>query len=152
MQLAHRYQATVLAGILLSMIHFVSAGPLDPYRAKSRLIVASLPPGALRDGFWPALKTNRAGIDERDLKVIDVSRGSARISHTLRLDDQQTSAIREQVRLSDAEADAVFVLIGKDGGEKARQRGTLNLASWFALIDEMPMRRDEIRRRGKGRE
>jgi len=152
MNLIQRCQATLLAGIFLSMIHSASAGPLEPYRAKNRLILASLPTGESRDGFRAALDAYRDGIDERDLKVIDVSRGSARMPHTLRLDAQQTSAIREKLKLTDSETDAVFVLIGKDGGEKARQRGTLNLASWFALIDEMPMRRDEIRRRGKGRE
>jgi hypothetical protein len=36
------------------------------------------------------------------------------------------------------------VLIGKDGGESARCSGTLDLEKWFALIDEMPMRRAEM--------
>lgn len=40
----------------------------------------------------------------------------------------------------------------KDGGDKARQRGTLKHASWFTLIEGMPMRRDEIRRQKKSRE
>jgi hypothetical protein len=35
-------------------------------------------------------------------------------------------------------------LIGKDGGEAARCSGTLDLEKWFALIDEMPMRRAEM--------
>lgn len=97
------------------------------------------------------LDANRAGIDERDLKAIDVSRGSGRIAYTLRHDDQQTAAIREQPRLNDSEAGAIFFLIGKAGSKEAREHGSLDLASWFALIDALPMRRDEIRRRGTGR-
>lgn len=78
--------------------------------------------------------------------MVDVSPESARLPATIRLDPQQTTALREKLELSARETNALFILIGKDGGEKARQRGTLKLASWFTLIEGMPMRRDEIRR------
>lgn len=39
---------------------------------------------------------------------------------------------------------ASFILIGKDGEEKAKQSGSLNLAPWFDLIDTMPMRQREM--------
>jgi hypothetical protein len=39
--------------------------------------------------------------------------------------------------------------VGKDGGEKARQVGTLDLETWFALIDHMPTRRQEIQNQQK---
>lgn len=134
------------------MIHTVTAAPLDAYRWKNRLIVASLPQGESRDKLAGVLASNRAEIDERDLKVIDVSPGLARIPLTIQLDPEQTTALREKLKLNGPESGAVFILIGKDGGEKARQQGALNLASWFALIDGMPMRREEIRGRRKSRE
>ncbi len=145
-------QTALLAAIFLSMIYPVSAGSLNAYRWKNRLIVVSLPGRESRDGFAASLASNRAEIDERDLKLIDVSPGSARIPHTLRLDRLQTKALRERLKLSSSESRAIFILIGKDGGEKARQLGTLNLASWFRLIDEMPMRREEIRQQQKSQE
>jgi len=37
------------------------------------------------------------------------------------------------------------ILIGKDGGEKMRSHQPVTLARLFDLIDNMPMRRDEIR-------
>jgi hypothetical protein len=43
-------------------------------------------------------------------------------------------------------------LIGKDGGEAARCSGTLDLEKWFALIDEMPMRRVEMLEQNKQRD
>ena len=146
------YRAALLVSHFLFMNHDASAEPLDPYRWKSRLIIASVPLGEARDDVADALAANRAAIDERDLKVIDVSPESARLPGTVRLDPEQTAALRERLKLSARETNAVFILIGKDGGEKARQRGTLKLASWFTLIDAMPMRRDEIRRQGKSRE
>lgn len=38
-----------------------------------------------------------------------------------------------------------FVLVGKDGGVKATQRDLLRMNLFFELIDEMPMRRAEMR-------
>jgi hypothetical protein len=149
---AVRGQTALLAAIFLSMIYPVSAGSLDAYRWKNRLIVVFLPGGESRDEFAASLASNHAEIDERDLIIIDVSPGAARIPHTLRLDPQHTKALREQLKLSSSESKATFILIGKDGGEKARQLGTLNLVSWFALIDEMPMRREEIRHQRKSQE
>ena len=150
--LMHLCCSAVLAGYFLFMNTDAAAEALDPYRWKSRLIVASVPTGEARDQLTVALAANRAAIDERDLKVVDVSPESARLPGTVRLDPKQTTALRERLKLSARETNAVFILIGKDGGEKARQRGPLKLAIWFTLIDGMPMRRDEMRRQGKSGE
>ena len=152
MNLRHVCRAALLAAHFLFMNPDAAAEPLDPYRWKRRLIIASIPPGEARAQLTASLAAKRAEIAERDLQVIDVSPGSARIPGTVRLDPQQTTALRERLKLSARETNAVFILIGKDGGEKARQRGTLKLASWFALIDGMPRRGDEIRREGQYRE
>jgi len=151
MKLRYFCRAALLAGNLLFMNDDASAEPLDAFRWKNRLIIASVPSGEARDLFAASLVANRTEMDERDLKVIDVS-AAAGIPGTIRLDPKQTTVLREKLKLDAGETAAVFVLIGKDGGEKARQRGTLKLADWFALIDAMPMRRDEIRLRGKGRQ
>ena len=152
MNLGHVSRTALLAGHFLFMNHDAAAEPLDPYRWKGRLIIASVPPGEARDQLTASLAANRAEIDERDLQVIDVSPGLARIPGTVRLDPQQTTALREKLKLSERETKAVFILIGKDGGEKSRQRETLKLANWFTLIDAMPMRRDEIGRRENSRQ
>jgi len=44
------------------------------------------------------------------------------------------------------------VLIGKDGGEKLRRDRPVPPEELFALVDAMPMRREEIRRRPKSAE
>ncbi|MDW7690712.1 DUF4174 domain-containing protein [Flammeovirgaceae bacterium SG7u.111] len=42
-----------------------------------------------------------------------------------------------------------LLLIGKDGGEKYRKTKGFDLNEIFSLIDGMPMRRQEMRQRGK---
>jgi hypothetical protein len=58
-------------------------------------------------------------------------------------------AVRQHFKLAAGEHRPVFILVGKDGGEKARQDGTLDLETWFALIDHMPTRRQEIQNQQK---
>ena len=41
------------------------------------------------------------------------------------------------------------VLIGKDGGVKLRQEEPISVADLFALIDSMPMRKQEMRQRSE---
>ena len=152
MNFHHVCRAALFVGSFLAMKQDASAEPLNAFRWKSRLIIAFVPSGESRDPFAASLAANRAEMDERDLKVIDFSAAGTGIPGTIRLDPKQTTVLREKLKLDAGETAAVFVLIGKDGTEKARQRGTLKLADWFALIDAMPMRRDEIRLRGKSRQ
>jgi hypothetical protein len=59
----------------------------------------------------------------------------------------QRTLLREQYDLSTT--NAIFILVGKDGGEKARQRGRLDLQAFFDLIDTMPMRLREMEHKNK---
>ena len=43
----------------------------------------------------------------------------------------------------------LFILIGKDGGEKLRSPQVVTTRQLFGLIDQMPMRRGEMERRKK---
>jgi Domain of unknown function (DUF4174) len=129
----------------------VSAGPLDAYRAAKRLIVLSLPEGSSAEKLNRTLVTRQREIEERDLKIIDVSKGQHRVATALRPPAGQINAIRKQLSIGGGETRPVFILIGKDGGEKARCHDALDLEKWFALIDAMPMRRAEIRDQTKSR-
>lgn len=143
MKFSTSLRSAILAPILALS---VSAGPLDAYRGVNRLIVVSLPEGSSPEKVAAALVTGRGKINERDLKVIDVSEGAHRVPTALRLSPEQTNSLRKQLKIVAGDTRPVFILIGKDGGEKARQHGTLDLEKWFVLIDGMPMRRQEIQR------
>ena len=134
-----------MAGIMVIMNKDATANPLESYQWKNRLILASVPSNYDRDKLAAVLLSNRSKLDERNLVVLNVSLGLAQIPGTVRLDPRQTNTLREKFKLNASKTTPSFVLIGKDGGEKARQMGDLNLALWLDLIDEMPMRQNELK-------
>ena len=113
-----------------------TAGPLDAYRWRSRVLVLSAP-----DSDDPDLRAQRAalgpmrgGAAERDLVVLEaVGDGAA------------ARALRAHLSLPAGEFRAV--LVGKDGGAKLTEAAPIPPEKLFATIDAMPMRRGEIRGR-----
>jgi hypothetical protein len=122
-----------------------SANPLEGYRWKNRLIVASLSKKRDRDELTTVLLLNHQQINERDLIVINISPEPIQIPGTVRLGEKEIINLRESFGLDKGMSEPAFFLIGKDGGEKAHQLGMLNLNNWFDLIDSMPMRKKEVR-------
>ncbi|MDG2021610.1 MAG: DUF4174 domain-containing protein [Phycisphaerales bacterium] len=55
----------------------------------------------------------------------------------------ETAVFRRRYDLGEGEFEAV--LVGKDGGVKARYRETVDPSTIFPFIDAMPMRMDEMR-------
>lgn len=132
-------------------VPIATAMPLDGFRWKNRVIVLYLPDQAYRKPVTQAIAAQREGLRERDLAIIDASSQAAGIPGVIRLDAVQTAKLRSHLKIDKNTKSPVFVLLGKDGGEKGRQTGELNLADWFALIDRMPLRRDEIRKQNDPR-
>ena len=139
------YRILLLAGIFFMINKSVSANPLDAYRWKNRLIIASVSKKQDRDELTAVLLLNHQKLTERDLIVIDISPEPIRISGTVRLGKKQSINLRERFGLDKGMSEPVFFLIGKDGGKKAHRFGMLNLNNWFDLIDSMPMRQKEVR-------
>jgi len=83
-----------------------------------------------------------AGLVERDMAVFFVARDQIMERGGRRYEGKDAQALR--VRF-DIDIDAfTVVLVGKDGGEKARDTSPVSLVKVFALIDVMPMRRREM--------
>ena len=135
---------TFLTAMMTILCHAALAEPLDVYRYENRLIVVSIPQAEVVEKVSAMFAGNREKIEERHLKIIDVSEGKQKISTAVRLNPSQTEIVRKQLRIGAGETLSTFVLIGKDGGEAARCSGTLDLEKWLAFIDEMPMRRAEM--------
>ncbi len=146
------FRHSLVLGLFSLMSQHALAGPLDAYRDQNRLILVSVPDAAARAQLAATLAAQRARLDERDVKVIDVSPGSTRTPGTQRLSPTAAAAVRARFALGKAGHQPIFILIGKDGGEKSRQTGALKLSSWFTLVDAMPMRRDEMRRQRNAQE
>jgi hypothetical protein len=86
------------------------------------------------------------GLNERDMVVILV------ITSAVSLKEKPAARV-SAVELRDAYGvlphEFQVVLIGKDGGVKLRQEEPISLADLFALIDSMPMRRQEMGQRSR---
>lgn len=104
--------------------------PLSDYQWKNRLILFHLSADASADAFKKQLAEVTPELEDRDLVVLPLD-----------------APLRERFRASTSES--TFILIGKDGGEKARQVGSFQPAKFFQLIDSMPMRQAEMREKGR---
>jgi hypothetical protein len=86
------------------------------------------------------------GLNERDMVIIFV------IRDTVSTKGRPAAAVAA-VDLRDAYGvlphEFRVVLIGKDGDVKLRQEEPISMADLFALIDAMPMRKQEIGQRSK---
>jgi len=136
-------------GLLVTFVFLMvppvfASEPLSEYRWEHRIIVASIASGKEAKGVQQSLEQSGEGVRDRDLIVIDVSK-TRQVDGAVRLSASDAAEVRRQLAIS--AKGSQFVLIGKDGGEKARQKGKLSLGKFFGLIDTMPMRRAEIRRK-----
>jgi hypothetical protein len=130
-----------------------SADPLSAYRWKQRLLVLYVPDTqagrATLAAFRTSLDARRDDVLDRDLVVVpvgDLPRPGDPLQPAVELGVPDRSEVRRRLGLHGCVAQ--LVLIGKDGGTKARQsEGTFDLERLFELIDGMAMRRAEMQRR-----
>ena len=89
----------------------------------------------------------KAELADRDLRIFHVGEIPKRSpGYATKLSETESSTLRARLGFSGEKLQ--LVLIGKDGGVKRRQSGDqIGLESLFALIDTMPMRRQEMRKR-----
>jgi hypothetical protein len=128
----------------------MSAGEtaLDGYRWQNRLLLVFAPhaDSALYRRQQEMLLVAERGLNERDMVIIFV------IRDTVSTKGRPAAAVAA-VDLRDAYGvlphEFRVVLIGKDGGVKLRQEEPISMADLFALIDSMPMRKQEIGQRSK---
>ena len=92
------------------------------------------------------LSGQRQALRDRDMALIEVAGAKVRTRFGPEPGLQATE-LRRRFRIEPG-AFAV-ILVGKDGGVKLRSAEPVSAESVFGLIDGMPMRRQEMRERGK---
>jgi hypothetical protein len=122
---------------------------LNAYQWKSRLLL--LFASSEEDPAYLTLKKEidrqAMEVKDRDLLVFYVlERGESRLDKE-RLNPDQVFSLRK--RLSVPPSRFTIILIGKDGGEKIRQESPVDLKEIFAIIDAMPMRQQEMKKKPK---
>jgi hypothetical protein len=119
---------------------------LDDFRWKNRIVLLfGSPEGkSLFTRQIEELKLDPEGLVERDLIIFLVAREQV----TNLLSDESTSLSAERLRKKYSQADKKFqfILIGKDGGKKLDRSEFVPSDYLYAVIDAMPMRRQEMRR------
>ena len=121
---------------------------LDGYRWQNRLLLVFAPDAdsALYRRQQEMLLVAERGLNERDMIIIFVIRDAVSTKG-------RPAAAVAAVDLRDAYGvlphEFRVVLLGKDGGVKLRQEEPISMADLFALIDSMPMRKQEMGQRSK---
>lgn len=109
----------------------LSAQNLEGFKWKNRLVIlfGEKLPEALAHQKETLLNCN-AGLKDRDILILEAN-----------------DLIKAQLKIaSDFQG---LVLIGKDGGIKLQQSFTVPVKKLFVLIDGMPMRKSELRKKNK---
>ena len=129
---------------------FAQSGPnLADYQWKNRLLLVFSPSAS--EPSYRELEKNlqqfRAELKDRDLLVFHIICAEDAVHHTHAFSPEAVRSLRQRYAVSDN--NPTLILIGKDGGEKARQIGEFDLQALFARIDAMPMRQREMRERSQ---
>ena len=115
------------------------------YRQTHRVLLVCSPSAAddrHRDQL-SALQPAEAGAAERNLVIVEAFERGASRAEGLDIDDADAASLRQAFRI--APGGFAAILIGKDGGEKARWDWPVSASALFHAIDAMPMRRREAR-------
>ena len=140
--------ACMVAMIQLGEITPMSAGEtaLAGYRWENRVLLVFAPDvdSTLYLRQHQMLLDAKPGLNERDVVVISVLKN---IVSTNERPAAPVSADDLRDAYDVLPHDFRIVLIGKDGGVKLRQDEPILAADLFALIDSMPMRKQEMGRR-----
>ena len=136
---------TLILALLLPFLAHQTPNPvpleqtLRASRWKSRVLLVAAPNAQQADFRQQKqlLAANRTGLNERDFQVLEV------------LYDQLSATDKKYLIEKTGIRPPAFgvVLIGKDGGVKEKSARPVAPAAWFNLVDKMPMRREEMRRR-----
>lgn len=144
-----RFMASaVLAAPILASAAVPTVTAMSGYKWKSRPVVVFAP-----DASHPRLaaqtliaKNFATGFKDRDMILITVvgERVSARFGPQPKL---SAAALRQRFNVDQDEFRAL--LVGKDGGVKASSGRPLHPTRLFPLIDQMPMRMQEMKQRSR---
>lgn len=145
------FVAVLLLGITVGSANGTcSSSDLDMYRWKNRLLLVFTPSDTDQTYLELQQALGRAGdkLQDRDMVVFRLfASGRGKTDEACLGKDEVLSLYQ---RFDVPGHSLTVILLGKDGGEKARQVGQFDLQAIFDRIDAMPMRQREMRQRSKG--
>ena len=122
------------------------AAPLDGLKGKARVVLLFSKSRSLSslDRMVDRLRERRPDLEDRDMVVL-VTAGTDPTYSAIGYTDIPRGANRELRRFYRPDPSGLtMVLVGLDGGEKARFDGVVDPDVLFDLVDAMPMRQQEL--------
>jgi hypothetical protein len=105
------------------------------------------PDNANYQALTQQIEQERAEIKDRDIVILHlISQGRSFLGEQP-ISEKSARDIRQRFQ-PNSEVMTV-VLVGKDGTEKVRKTGLVDITSFFPIIDAMPMRQREMRQQNK---
>jgi len=142
--------ATILPGSGRNAI----AEPLNisQFQWKNRLLFLFAPNRnhPLFEPLHKSLAARKSEAADRDLVVFEILESGPSSMNTEYLDTQAAQKLRDKFDVQRGRF--AVILVGKDGGIKLNRQEHTPLKDIFALIDAMPMRREEMRQKSRSRE
>ena len=111
------------------------------------LIFVESPDNANYQALTQQIERERAGIKDRGIVILHlISEGQSLLGEQ---PISEGSAQEVRQRFQPNPEVMTVVLVGKDGTEKARKTGLVDITSFFPIIDAMPMRQREMRQQNR---
>lgn len=135
---------------IFSIINFICtanifAQNMSEYQWKNRLLIIitdDLQQSSYVDQL-KELRKNPTGLAERELRVFWTTSNKFKTGIEVNSKWIKSRKLYDQYKKLDTSFEVI--LIGLDGGIKARKTDVLKIEDLYALIDSMPMRRSEIK-------
>ena len=147
-------RGAVQQGKTMSLSSSQKSSVLDRLHNKHRPIIVFGPqadePRTLRQRHAWVGALPEAGIKDRDIVVVEVLGGGESRAEGKTLTETEIKELREAFAVP--EDGFAVVLVGRDGGEKARWSDPVSAQEIFGKIDAMPMRQQEVQAKGGGSE
>jgi hypothetical protein len=93
------------------------------------------------------ISNQTVGILDRDLVVFKIFETGSSFMDSTQMEYEMVEEIRRRFNVSPGIL--TLILVGKDGTVKLRRNAPIDIEDIFAVIDAMPMRRYEIRRKSQ---
>ncbi len=123
------------------------SNPLNEYQWQNRLILVfnDLDSEVQAQMQLDKFSGQTPELQDRDLLIFRIDDSQVSDGLDSKVTDIEAASLRKSFDIDIEEF--VVLLIGKDGGVKLRSEEVVSSQELFALIDGMPMRRSEIRRK-----
>jgi hypothetical protein len=116
------------------------------WRARLLLVFAQSPAEAAYREQQHSLVTRRHDLAERDLLVFALFDEAQGEGDGAPISPAWTYQLRQRFGLS--ESRFAVIVVGKDGGQKLRSGQPVPVGDILGMVDSIPMRQEELRRRG----